>query len=88
VIVSGDADFMSNAEIERRPAPNERYFHGLFQWLSGGEFPVYTPRPGPVDVDLLMTRETIKLWSWIFKAGLPALFVIAGAILLFRRRAK
>jgi ABC-2 type transport system permease protein len=88
VIVSGDADFMSNAEIERRPPPNERYFHGLFQWLSGGEFPVYTPRPDPVDVDLLMSRESIKFWSWIFKAGLPALVVLAGVILLFRRRAK
>jgi ABC-2 type transport system permease protein len=88
VIVSGDADFMSNAEIQRRSTPNQRYFHGLFQWLSGGEFPVYTPKPDPVDVDLVMTREAIKVWSWIFKAGLPALVVLAGMILLFRRRAK
>lgn len=88
VIVSGDADFMSNAQIFRLGPRNANYFHGLFQWLSGGEFPVYTPRPDPVDVDLLMTRQTIKVWSWIFKAGLPALVVLAGMILLFRRRAK
>jgi ABC-2 type transport system permease protein len=88
VIVSGDADFMSNVEIDRRPPPNVRYFHGLFQWLSGGEFPVYTTRPDPADVDLLMTRETLKTLGWIFKAGLPALVVLAGVILLFRRRAK
>jgi ABC-2 type transport system permease protein len=88
VIVSGDADFMSNAQITRLGPRNIDYFYGLFQWLSGGEFPVYTPRPDPADVDLLMTRETIKFWSWIFKAGLPALVVLAGTILLFRRRAK
>jgi len=88
VIVSGDADFMSNLEVGRRPSANQRYLHGLFQWLGGGEFPVFTPRPNPADVDLLMTREALKAWGWVFKAGLPALLLIAGVILLFRRRAQ
>jgi ABC-2 type transport system permease protein len=88
VIVSGDADFMSNAGISRLGPGNANYFHGLFQWLSGGEFPVHTPRPDPLDLDLRMTREALKTLGWIFKAGLPALVVLAGMILLFRRRAQ
>jgi ABC-2 type transport system permease protein len=88
VIVTGDADFMSNAGISRLGPANANYFHGLFQWLSGGEFPVHTSRPDPLDVDLLMTREALKALGWIFKAGLPAVVVLAGVILLFRRRAR
>jgi ATP/ADP translocase len=35
-----------------------------------------------------MTREALKAWGWMFKAVLPALVLIAGGILLFRRRAR
>ena len=88
VIVSGDADFMSNGELDRSRGMNTQYMHGIFRWLSNGEFPVYTPRLPPRDTDLLVSREVIKVWMWIGKAGLPALLLIVGAIILFRRRAQ
>ena len=89
VVVSGDADFMSSGELDGRRGPlHQQYIHGLFQWLSNGEFPVFSPRLFPEDVNLLVSREWLKAWMWICKAALPALLIVAGFIVLFRRRAK
>ena len=38
--------------------------------------------------DLQVSREWLKAWMWICKAGLPALLILSGVIVLFRRRAK
>jgi len=89
IVVSGDADFMSNGEWSRsQRGDNQNYMFGVFSWLSGGQFPIDTPRSPPRDTDLLVSRETIKVLMWVSKAILPMLLVLLGAVLLLRRRGK
>lgn len=89
IVVSGDADFMSNGEWSRsQRGDNQNYMFGIFSWLSGGQFPIDTPRSQSRDTDLLVSRETIKVLMWVSKAILPMLLILLGAVLLLRRRGK
>lgn len=90
IIVSGNADYISNvqfANIERQ-AKLEKQFSVdlLFRWLNHGQFPIENKRPDPQDVDIVASKEQIAAMSIIFKFILPALMVLMGAIILFKRR--
>ena len=82
IIVSGDADFMSNLR--------EGIGFGIYvyAWLDEGVFPVFLPRPQPVDNLLTIgfkaeeTMETIYIWV------LPGLVLLMGTVLLIRRKRK
>jgi hypothetical protein len=88
--VLGDADFMSNAELNRFNLRNINFMFatGLFSWLNNGEFPIDSSRPPPKDVTLTVNKEDVKflriIYVWIF----PGLVLAAGAILLLRRKRK
>lgn len=88
VLVIGDADFMSNQELARRnvEAANLSFTLETFKWLGGGEYPVDTMRPSPQDNAVLIDREGILHRKVLFFAGLPALTLLSGTILLVRRR--
>lgn len=89
IIVSGDADFMSNGELSRaKRGENQYYMLGLFRWLSSGTFPVDVTRPDAKDMDLKISREQITGLMWLCKGVIPALIAIFGAIVLIRRRRK
>ena len=47
IVVTGDVDFLSNAELGRIYAQDGQFrFHtALFSWFSNGEFPIDTSRP-------------------------------------------
>lgn len=87
IVVSGDADFMSNGELSRgKRGANEYYMQGLFRWLGHGTFPVDVSRPDPLDMKLDVKREQITVLMYLCKGVIPALIAIMGAILLFKRR--
>lgn len=87
ILVSGDADFMSNGELSRgKRGENEYYMQGVFRWLTNGQFPVDVTRPDPKDMTLTATREQITVMKYICRGFIPALIAIFGAIVLFKRR--
>ena len=88
IVVTGDADFLSNTEL-RRYTPKQVNFNfatNIFSWLSGGEFPIETPRPRPKDTHLNVTEAGLGMLRWLFEGILPGLFLVCGAILLIRRK--
>ncbi len=54
IVVMGDADLISNAEMERIGSHYNNYDLGIemFSWLCGQQFPVHTSRPNTKDYKL------------------------------------
>lgn len=92
IIVSGDADFLSNREINRR---NVRNLNGrglvpfLFHWLSNGEFPLDTAPKKGKDFGLFLAEEegkTIGMLKLIYMGLLPGFLLVGGSVTLIRRK--
>ncbi len=90
IVVMGDADFMSNAELFRNSprACNFNFATALFGWLDNGQFPVDTSRPDSRDNNLKLSLDQAAVLKLVYVWLLPALLVISGAVLLIRRRRK
>lgn len=90
IIVSGDADFMSNAELQRfnLRSANFVFNTGLFSWLSYGEFPIDSSRPPAEDTKINLTKDQAKFYKFIFVWVVPAIVLAFGSILLIRRKRK
>jgi ABC-2 type transport system permease protein len=90
IVVTGDADFLSNAELGRYN-PRTANFHfstALFGWFSNGEFPIDTSRPPGKDKGISLTSGGMVILKWLLLGILPGLLLIAGTILLIRRKRK
>lgn len=90
IMVMGDADFMSNAELGRFnvTTKNEDFAMNLFKWFSDNKYPIDTTRPKSIDNKITISREKIS-WLKIFFLGvLPASLALAGAYSLIRRKRK
>ena len=87
ILVSGDADFMSNAELLRSniQTGNFTFMMELFRWFSFDEFPVDVYREPSTDDTILTNAGGVNLLTWFLVAVLPAIIVIAVAIMLLRR---
>ncbi|WP_346319508.1 DUF4350 domain-containing protein [Chitinophaga sp. YIM B06452] len=90
IVVLGDADFMSNAELNRfnLRSVNFMFSTGLFSWLNDGEFPIDSSRPPPKDINVTVTKERVKLLRIIYIWVLPGLLLAAAVIVLLRRKRK
>jgi ABC-2 type transport system permease protein len=90
IIISGDADFMSNAELQRQNVrvANFPYSTGLFSWLSYGAYPIDSSRPGYPDTKMLITKDQVKVLRIVLLYGVSALLLLMGSILLIRRKRK
>lgn len=89
IIVTGDADFMSNAEFSRSTIAtfNGRGFvTGLFEWLAYGEFPVNYNYPEGKDDLLQVDKAGVRVLNFLFLGVLPGILLVAGASILFLRR--
>jgi ABC-2 type transport system permease protein len=87
IMIVGDADFMSNAEMARE-APKTKNFDfitDIFSWLNYGRFPIDTSRPKMVDV-ININRNGMLLTRIVFFCALPILLLAAGASLLIIRK--
>ncbi len=87
IMVLGDADFMSNAELARRNAKtaNFPFIVELFKWFSDGEFPIDTKRPEAPDNKFFITRDDIYLLRIVLLVVIPAILLIGASVLLIRR---
>ncbi|WP_316816976.1 Gldg family protein [Pedobacter nyackensis] len=90
IIISGDADFMSNAGISKSDEVivNAGFTTNLFKWFSNGEFPIETVRPKSTDNHILFSREQISWLKIIFLGILPAGLALSAAYILIKRKRK
>ncbi|WP_442587425.1 Gldg family protein [Pedobacter sp. AW31-3R] len=88
IMVAADADFLSNQELSHPKGMNERFISRMFNWFSEGLFPVDTSRPAGTDNAILLSRRAIGRIQTGLNAGVPALILLAGAVVLIRRKRK
>jgi ABC-2 type transport system permease protein len=89
IMIFGDADFMSTAEITSKRDIQTKNFYlslGAFKWFNNNEFPIDTERPETQDKKLNVDQGKINVLKIIFMGVLPALIIAAGTILLIRRK--
>jgi len=91
IIISGDADCISNTELtlsrEGYRSGNFNLIIESFRWLSGGEFPIDIRRPHCTDNKLSIGVKDIGTMKTIFIIIIPATLLLIGVgIWFFRRR--
>ncbi len=88
IMVFGDADFMSNAELGRYSpyTVNGHFAMRMFKWFSNGTYPVDVSRPESIDTKILVTRKQINGQKWFFLGILPFAIGLFGSVTLIRRK--
>jgi ABC-2 type transport system permease protein len=87
IVIAGDADFMSTAEMVRHTprTANFDFTTALFSWLDYGVYPVDTSRPKTYDA-ININRDGILLARIAFFCVLPLLLLAWGTLLLVIRK--
>ncbi len=90
IVVAGDADFMSNIELNRSNirTANFGFNTALFSWLSYGDFPIDTSRPDAKDKRVTVSTDAVDRLKLIFLWVLPGILLACGIVLLIRRKRK
>lgn len=87
IVISGDADFMSNSGVQTRQS-NFLFCQSLFKWLSNDVVPVELSRIPVKDLTLDATDKDLSRARLSFCWILPGLLLVTGAIFLIRRKRK
>jgi ABC-2 type transport system permease protein len=90
IFVSGDADWMSNAELSRGRmlTMNFAMSNVLFGWFSREEFPIDTEHPRSTDNSVWIRKVGIEIIKWTYFGIIPGAFLILGTVILIRRKRK
>lgn len=90
IIVSGDADFFSNAELSRNNmgTANSGIAVNIFSWFANGEFPIDTSGPPSKDNTTRLTKPRVKIIEVLYYGVIPGTIFLIGLILLIRRKRK
>ena len=88
IIITGDADFLSTAEMSRGGVANYLFGTPLLGWFTYGQFPIDTSLPETNDNRLTITNDGVVTMRVIYLGLLPGLLLIAGSIFLIRRKRK
>jgi ABC-2 type transport system permease protein len=92
IIVMGDADCISNAEISigRKDvnAANYNLIMGAFYWMSNDEVPIDVRRPTPPDDKISMGVKGMTITRWGLVGIIPFLMAFAYVILWIRRKSR
>lgn len=90
IIVSGDADFLSNQELGRyEPKVSNFVFNtALFSWLDYSQFPIDASRPDAKDNRVTVSTDHVSFLKIVYIYVIPGLILIFGAIFLIRRKRK
>ena len=92
IILSGDADCISNGELmtSRRgiDASNYSIITGGFFWLSNNEVPIDVRRPAMPDDDIYIDGTGGKAMWWSLVIILPMLLLAFAIFLSMRRRGR
>ena len=89
-MVSGDADFLSNAELSRMNMQtiNGGFALGVFKWFAYGEFPIDTSRPERKDNVATLTKTSVKTLQVFYYGIIPGAIFLLGMVILIRRKRK
>lgn len=91
-IVLGDSDLFSNKELQTehygRQAANFGFLYEAFRLLSGGEYPVETPRPESTDNYLSISTHGVLVLKWLLIGLLPLLMLLAMSAITFIRKTR
>jgi len=90
IMVTGDADWLSNGELsmnrkELRPA-NFKLIQATFFWLSDGEVPIDMRRDPPIDNTLNLSQAQWNFSSLMLKWVFPAVLLVISLLILVRRK--
>ena len=92
IIVLGDADCISNAELQTNrdgiDASNYSLITESFHWLSNGRFPVKIIYPDPQDVSVVVGITGGKVVKYALLLVLPLLVVAVGIWINYKRKRK
>jgi ABC-2 type transport system permease protein len=91
IVITGDADFLSNGELKRIQQLQTANFYfntAIFGWFSYGEFPIDASRPKSRDNRVRVTDGSMTVLKVLFMGVLPGLLLLAGTVLLIRRKRK
>jgi ABC-2 type transport system permease protein len=92
IIVTGDADWLSNGELAMTrnmlSASNFSLINAAFYWMSDGEVPIDMRRPSSIDNDFRIGKEGWSIVTVLLKWGYPVLLVLAGVLIWVRRRGR
>lgn len=84
VVIAGDADFASNMRF----ASNRRTVLALYSWMANNKFPQFVREQPDKDILLTIGERAAHYQKLFFVWILPAIILIAGTILLIRRKRK
>ncbi|MGN6419198.1 MAG: ABC transporter permease subunit [Pseudobacter sp.] len=84
VLIAGDADFASNMRF----AYNRRTILAAYSWMAGNKFPVFLKEHPNKDVMLNIGERAAHYQKIVYVWIIPALVLLAGTILLIRRKRK
>jgi ABC-2 type transport system permease protein len=87
IIVTGDADFMSNQELAKSGV-NFEFASDLFGWFTNGKYPIDTRRPPGDDNWINLTSRGMTTLNILFIWVFPGLILAVGSIFLIRRKRK
>jgi ABC-2 type transport system permease protein len=83
IIVCSDADFMSNAR-----GGGDFMSNAIFSYLDNNEFPIYESGKHPRDSKVSISPAGVSLMIILYVWVIPALMLLAGVVLLVRRKRK
>ncbi|WP_010133977.1 Gldg family protein [Ochrovirga pacifica] len=91
IAVLGDADFMSNKEVNRgnvKAQENATFVKQLFRWFSGGKYPVDVQKIPPIDNKITGTQTEIQNTKLLFLFGGGGSILLLGSFVLWQRKRK
>ena len=92
IILTGDADCISNGEFGRRVpgvrTANFSLITGSFFWMSDNEVPIDVRRPALPDDKVYVEKTGSKVIKWSFMIILPLLLAGIGIFLWIRRKGR
>ncbi|RXK81196.1 Gldg family protein [Filimonas effusa] len=92
ILVTGDADWMSNGELGMNrndvQSANFTLLVSSFFWLSDGEVPIDMRRDPPTDTSLRIGEGAWDFWGIFFKWGFAAALLATSIIIWIRRRGR
>lgn len=90
IIVSGDADFMSNSNLKRYDVQtaNFPFITAIFSWLDYKLFPIDAGRPSSLDKRVTVTLDGVDLLKIVYLWVMPGIMIAFATILLIRRKRK
>jgi len=84
ILVFGDVDFLSNLRV----GGNLFFVIPSYSWLNDNQFPIYTPHPPARDNFLKIGPQGTNIEKTMYIWIVPALILLAGIVILIRRKRK